>query len=92
MQRTGSWSCTTSPRSACSRRRRSAPRSGRCRCAHLVGYWRGAVRSGDYSRLGMYAVEAYDIFKVGVFFSAGFLVFLMVRSSDCVVADCDCGS
>jgi F-type H+-transporting ATPase subunit g len=32
--------------------------------ARSVGYWREVVRSGEYARLGVYAVEAYGIFKV----------------------------
>jgi hypothetical protein len=43
-----------------------APGSGRCRRAHLVGYWREVVRSGEYTRLGVYTVEAYGHFQ-GVF-------------------------
>jgi len=30
-----------------------------------LGYWREVVRSGEYARLGMYALESYGIFKVG---------------------------
>ena len=32
--------------------------------ARSIGYWREVVRSGEYARLGVYAVEAYGIFKV----------------------------
>ncbi len=32
--------------------------------ARAVGYWREVVRSGEYARLGVYALEAYGIFKV----------------------------
>ena len=32
--------------------------------ARSVGYWREVVRSGEYARLGVYALEAYGIFKV----------------------------
>ncbi|KAF5341348.1 hypothetical protein D9758_016807 [Tetrapyrgos nigripes] len=28
-------------------------------------FWSGAVRSGDIARIGVYAVEAYGIFKIG---------------------------
>jgi hypothetical protein len=34
--------------------------------ARSIGYWREVVRSGEYARLGMYALEAYDIFKVRI--------------------------
>ena len=27
-------------------------------------YWRGVVRSGEWAKLGIYAIEAYGIFKV----------------------------
>ncbi|KAI0245503.1 hypothetical protein BJV78DRAFT_371218 [Lactifluus subvellereus] len=33
--------------------------------ARSVGYWREVVKSGEWGRLGVYAVEAYGIFKVG---------------------------
>ncbi|KAI9442821.1 hypothetical protein F5148DRAFT_1256613 [Russula earlei] len=33
--------------------------------ARSLGYWREVVRSGEYARLGVYAVEAYGIFKIG---------------------------
>jgi len=33
--------------------------------ARSIGYWREVVRSGEYARLGVYALEAYGIFKVG---------------------------
>jgi hypothetical protein len=29
--------------------------------ARLIGYWREVVRSGDYARLGVYALEVYGI-------------------------------
>jgi hypothetical protein len=29
-----------------------------------IGYWREVVKSGEWARLGVYAVEAYGIFKV----------------------------
>jgi F-type H+-transporting ATPase subunit g len=32
--------------------------------ARSIGYWRDVVRSGEYARLGVYALEAYGIFKV----------------------------
>ena len=32
--------------------------------ARSLGYWREVVRSGEYARLGVYALEAYGIFKV----------------------------
>ena len=32
--------------------------------ARSIGYWREVVRSGEYARLGVYAIEAYGIFKV----------------------------
>jgi hypothetical protein len=32
--------------------------------ARSIGYWRDVVRSGEYARLGVYAIEAYGIFKV----------------------------
>lgn len=28
-------------------------------------FWRGAVRSGEIARIGIYGIEAYTIFKVG---------------------------
>ncbi|KAF5332343.1 hypothetical protein D9758_017447 [Tetrapyrgos nigripes] len=28
-------------------------------------YWSGAVRSGEIARIGVYALEAYGIFKIG---------------------------
>lgn len=34
--------------------------------ARSIGYWRDVVRSGEYARLGVYALEAYGIFKVRV--------------------------
>ncbi len=34
---------------------------------HLVDYWREVVRSGEYSRLGVYAIEAYG-HSQGVFY------------------------
>ncbi|KAH9955922.1 hypothetical protein BC827DRAFT_1140405 [Russula dissimulans] len=33
--------------------------------ARSLGYWREVVRSGEYPRLGVYALEAYGIFKIG---------------------------
>ena len=36
--------------------------------ARSVGYWREVVRSGEYARLGVYALEAYGIFKVPFLF------------------------
>jgi len=30
-----------------------------------LDYWREVVRSGEYAPLGVYALEAYGIFKVG---------------------------
>ncbi|KAI0247680.1 hypothetical protein BJV78DRAFT_898195 [Lactifluus subvellereus] len=53
--------------SVCSRPRRWAPCSGRmrrCGGARSVGYWREVVKSGEWARLGVYAVEAYGIFNV----------------------------
>jgi F-type H+-transporting ATPase subunit g len=35
--------------------------------ARSVGYWREVVRSGEYARLSVYALEAYGIFKVRFF-------------------------
>ena len=32
--------------------------------ARSVAYWRQVVTSGEWARLGVYAVEAYGIFKV----------------------------
>ena len=32
--------------------------------ARSVAYWRKVVASGEWARLGVYAVEAYGIFKV----------------------------
>jgi F-type H+-transporting ATPase subunit g len=32
--------------------------------ARLVGYWREVVMSREWAHLGVYAVEAYGIFKV----------------------------
>ncbi|KAH9010079.1 hypothetical protein EDB83DRAFT_2451548 [Lactarius deliciosus] len=56
-------------RSGCSRPRRSARclgRMGRCGGrARSVAYWRQVVASGEWARLGVYAVEAYGIFKIG---------------------------
>jgi F-type H+-transporting ATPase subunit g len=37
-------------------------------CARSVGYWREVVRSGQYSHLGVYALEANAIFKVAFLF------------------------
>jgi len=46
----------------------------------LAPYWREVVRSGEYARLGVYALEAYGIFKVRfVFFTPVFLPCLFVR-------------
>ncbi|KAH9050356.1 hypothetical protein EDB83DRAFT_2399960 [Lactarius deliciosus] len=33
--------------------------------ARSVAYWRQVVASGEWARLGVYAVEAYGIFKIG---------------------------
>jgi F-type H+-transporting ATPase subunit g len=33
-------------------------------CARSVGYWCEIVKSGEWARLGVYAVETYGIFKV----------------------------
>ncbi|KAF8260606.1 hypothetical protein EI94DRAFT_1610179 [Lactarius quietus] len=33
--------------------------------ASSVAYWRQVVTSGEWARLGVYAVEAYGIFKIG---------------------------
>ncbi|KAH8987455.1 hypothetical protein EDB92DRAFT_1875861 [Lactarius akahatsu] len=33
--------------------------------ARSVTYWRQVVASGEWARLGVYAVEAYGIFKIG---------------------------
>jgi F-type H+-transporting ATPase subunit g len=33
-------------------------------CARSLGYWREVVWSGEYARVGVYALEAYGIFKV----------------------------
>ena len=38
--------------------------------ARSIGYWRDVVRSGEYARLGVYAIEAYGIFKVRVLASS----------------------
>ena len=43
--------------------------------ARSVGYWREVVKSGEWARLGVYAVEAYGIFKVPVLFL--FFAFLL---------------
>jgi len=41
--------------------------------ARSLGYWREVVRSGEYARIGVYALEAYGIFKVRfVFFTPVF--------------------
>jgi hypothetical protein len=32
--------------------------------ARSIGYWREVARNGEYARLGVYALEAYGIFKV----------------------------
>jgi len=43
--------------------------------ARTLGYWREVVRSGECARLGVYALEAYGIFKVRfVFFTPVFPV------------------
>ena len=34
--------------------------------ARSIGYWRDVVKTGEYARLAVYAVEAYGIFKVRV--------------------------
>ncbi|KAH9926522.1 mitochondrial ATP synthase g subunit-domain-containing protein [Amylocystis lapponica] len=33
--------------------------------ASSAAYWRELVRSGDYAKVGIYALEAYGIFKIG---------------------------
>jgi len=33
--------------------------------ARSVAYWRQVVTSGEWARLGVYAIEAYGIFKIG---------------------------
>jgi len=33
--------------------------------ARKADYWRGVLRSGDWAKLGIYALEAYGIFKIG---------------------------
>ncbi len=45
--------------------------------ARSVGYWKEVVRSGEYARLGVYAVEAYGIFKVS-FYTPPILFFLFL--------------
>ncbi|KAI0293003.1 mitochondrial ATP synthase g subunit-domain-containing protein [Multifurca ochricompacta] len=30
-----------------------------------ISYWREIIKSGEWARLGVYAVEAYGVFKVG---------------------------
>ena len=35
--------------------------------ARSLGYWREVVRSGEYARIGVYALEAYGIYKVRSF-------------------------
>jgi len=48
--------------------------------ARSFGYWREVVRSGEYARLGVYALEAYGIFKVRfVFFMLVFPLCLVKR-------------
>ena len=48
--------------------------------ARSLGYWREVVRSGEYAHLGVYALEAYGIFKVCfVFFTPVFPLCLFVR-------------
>jgi F-type H+-transporting ATPase subunit g len=42
--------------------------------ARSVGYWREVVRSGEYARLGVYALEAYAVFKVSVPLPTCFMV------------------
>ena len=43
--------------------------------ARSLGYWREVVRSGEYARVGVYALEAYGIFKVRfVFFLRQFFL------------------
>jgi F-type H+-transporting ATPase subunit g len=34
-----------------------------------LSYWRSIMQSGEIARVGIYAVEAYGIFKVSVFVS-----------------------
>lgn len=31
-------------------------------------YWRGAISNGEIAKIGIYALEAYGIFKVSLFF------------------------
>ncbi|KAN0126126.1 hypothetical protein V8E53_015378 [Lactarius tabidus] len=33
--------------------------------ARSIAYWRKVVASGEWARLGVYAVEAYGVFKIG---------------------------
>jgi len=48
--------------------------------ARSLGYWREVVRNGEYARLGVYALEAYGIFKVCfVFFTPVFPLCLVKR-------------
>jgi len=48
--------------------------------ARSLGYWREVVRSGEYARLGVYALEAYGIFKVRfVSFTPDFPLCLFAR-------------
>jgi len=55
--------------------------------AHEAGYWREVVRSGEYARVwACTPSRCMVIFKLCFFFCAGFLVFLMVPLSDCIVA------
>ena len=57
--------------------------------ARSLGYWREVVRSGEYARLGVYALEAYGIFKVRCrFLYAGFSSLSPRGWSDRVMA-CD---
>ena len=51
--------------------------------ARSIGYWRDVVRTGEYARLGVYAVEAYGIFKVR--FSLTPLPFFLSLSHCCRV-------
>jgi hypothetical protein len=47
--------------------------------ARSIGYWRDVVRSGEYARLGVYAIEAYGIFKVR--FSVPLSLFVVLNLS-----------
>ena len=49
--------------------------------ARSIGYWRDVVRSGEYARLGVYAIEAYGIFKVRLTDPLSLLVVLNISAS-----------